>query len=98
MGTNFDVQIPIEDVESTAVLEFPLKGGGSSSDQEITSLKNAVGSIQSDITELKSKMSEFDGNSSQFDPEMAYNFAMIGMSTGVAGVVLAVFSVLKRSK
>ena len=96
-GTNFDVQIPIEDIESTAVLEFPLKAGSGSSDQEITSLKSAIGSIQSDIAELKSKLSGFDSNSSQFDPEIAYNFGMIGMSTGVAGVVLAIFSVLRRN-
>ena len=97
-GTVFDLQIPIEDVESTAVLEFPLKAGGGSSDQEVTSLKSAVTSIQSDVSELKSKLIGFDGSSERLDPQTAYNFGMIGMSTGVAGVVLGVFAVLRRNK
>lgn len=94
-GTIIDVQVPVEDVEGTAVLNFP-PTTGSSSDQDITSMKNAINSLQSDLSEIKSKISGIDVGSSQFDSETAYNFGIIGMATGIAGTVLAIFSVLKR--
>jgi len=94
-GTIVDLQIPIEDVESTAGLEFP-PTSTSSSDQDITSMKNTITSFQSDIVEIKSKISGLDTNSGQFDAETAYNFGLIGMSTGIAGVILGVFSMLKK--
>lgn len=96
-GTVFDVQIPVEDVESTNILDFP-PVGGSSSNQDIASMKNTMNSLQSDISEIKSSVGGIDtsSNSNQFDSEIAYNFGIIGMATGIAGTVLAVFSVLKR--
>lgn len=48
-----DVEIPIEDVESTAVLDFP-PTTGSSSDQDVASLKNAMSALQKDVSNLKS--------------------------------------------
>jgi len=47
-GVEIDVVIPIEDVESTSVLDFP-PASSSSSGQEVTALKNAVTSLQKDI-------------------------------------------------
>lgn len=93
-GTVIDIQVPIEDVEGTAVLDFPPTS--SSSDQDVVSIKNALNSFQSDISEIKSKISGIDLNSNQFDPETAFNFGIIGMATGIAGTVLAVFSIIKR--
>lgn len=94
-GTIIDVQIPIEDVESTAILDFP-PTSGSSSDSDIVSMKNTMNSLQSDISEIKSTISGIDTDSGQFDSEDAYNFGMIGMATGIAGTFLAVISILKR--
>lgn len=94
-GTVVDVQVPIEDVEGTAVLDFP-PVVGSSSDQDIASMKNAITSFQSDLSEIKSKTSRINVNPDQFDSESAYNFGIMGMATGVAGTVLAIFSIIKR--
>lgn len=94
-GTIIDLQIPIEDVESTAILNFP-PTIESSPDQDIASLKNSMNSFQSDISEIKTKLSEINTDSGQFDSESAYNFGVIGMATGMAGTFLAVFAILKR--
>lgn len=94
-GTVVDVQVPVEDVEGTAVLDFP-PTTGSSSDQDIASMKNAINSLQSDISGIKSKISGINLDSNQFDSESAYNFGIIGMATGIAGTILAIFGVLKR--
>ena len=90
-----NIEVQIEDVEDTAVLDFP-PTSGSSSDQDIIAMKNALGAIQSDVNELKNKFGDTNVNSKQFDPKIAYNFAMIGMSIGVAGLVLAVISMIKH--
>lgn len=95
-GTIIDIQVPIEDVEGTAILDFPPTTGSSSSDQDIVSMKNAMNSFQSDISEIKSKISGINLNSNQFDSESAFNFGVIGMATGIAGTILAIFSVIKR--
>ena len=72
--------------EGTAILNFP-PTTTSSSEQDITSMKNAINSFQSDISEIKSKISGVNVNSSQFDSEVAYNFGVIGMATGIAGII-----------
>lgn len=92
--TIIDVQIPVEDVENTSILDFP--PSNTSSDQDIVSLKNSINSLQSDIINIKSKIDGIDLNSNQFDSESAFNFGLVGMATGIAGTVLAIFSVLKR--
>ncbi len=66
-GTPVDVRIPIEDVEHTAILDFPpVMGGGSSGDgssgvdagsidsAEVAALKKAVISLQQDISKIES--------------------------------------------
>jgi len=94
-GTLFDVQIPVEDVESSTVLEFPLTEG-SSSEQDMSSLKNSLNSLQSDVLEIKSAISGVNIGDNQFDSNTAFNFGVIGMATGIAGTILAIFSFLKR--
>jgi len=53
-GVEIDTIIPIEDVESTSVLDFP-PTSSSSSGQEVTALKNAVTSLQKDISSIKAQ-------------------------------------------
>jgi len=53
MEVPVDVEIPVEDVESTAVLDFPLTSG-LSSDQDVPVLKRAVFSLQKDVSAIKS--------------------------------------------
>ena len=94
-GVKINNMIPIEDVESTAVLDFPATSG-SSSGQEVVALKNAVTSIQKDVSSIKSQVGGIDTNSGNFDAEAAYNFGVFGMSLGAAGVILAIIAMVKR--
>ena len=89
-GTPVDVEIPVEDVESTAVLDFP-PTTGSSSDQDVAVLKSAVSSLQQDVSSLKSGKGievSSDGDS--------YNFAVLGLSIASAAIILAVIAMVKR--
>ena len=94
-GIEVNVVIPIEDVESTSILDFPATSG-SSSGQEVTALKNAVTSIQKDVSSIKSQVGGIDTSSGNFDAETAYNFGVFGISLGAAGVILAIIAMVKR--
>ena len=94
-GVPVDVEIPVEDVESTAVLDFP-QSSGSSSGQEVTALKNAMSSLQKDVNDIKSKIGGIDSSSGETNSGTAYNFAVFGLSLGAAGVILAIIAMIKR--
>ena len=94
-GIEINKVIPIEDVESTSVLDFPATSG-SSSGQEVTALKNAVTSMQKDVSLIKSQVGGIDTSSGNFDAETAYNFGVFGISLGAAGVILAIIAMIKR--
>ena len=88
-GTLIDIKIPVEDVESTAVLDFPPTSGGD--DIDIAALKNAISSLQQDVSKLNSgetKVASDDGT--------AYNFAILGLSIAGAAIILAIVSLVKR--
>jgi hypothetical protein len=89
-GVLVDVDIPVEDVESTAVLDFP-PTSGSSSDQDVAALKSAVSSLQQDVLSIKS------GSGIKVSSEgAAYDFAILGLSIAAAAIILAVIALLKR--
>ena len=94
-GVPVDIEIPIEDVESTVVLDFP-QSSGSSSGQEIAALKNALSSLQKDVTDIKSKIGGIDSSSGEINTQTAYNFAVFGLSLGAAGVILAIIAMIKK--
>lgn len=94
-GVPIDIEIPIEDVETTAVLDFPASSG-SSSGQEVAVLKNAMSALQKDVTEIKSKVGGIDSGSGEVNTGAAYNFAVFGLSLGAAGVILAIIAMIKR--
>lgn len=89
-----DIEIPVEDVESTAVLDFPPKGTAGPSD--LTPLKNALSSLQKDVSDIKSKVGGVDTSAGEFNVEAAYNIAVFGLSLGAAGVILAIIAMIKR--
>ena len=91
-GVEIDTIIPIEDVESTSVLDFP-PTSSSSSGQEVTALKNAVTSLQKDISSIKAQ-GGITGTGS--DGGEAYNFAVFGLSLGAAGVILAIIAMVRK--
>jgi len=68
-GTPINVKIPIEDVEPTAVLDFPPSTNGA--DTDIIALKNAISSIQQDVSKLKSGETEVPS-----DGDSSYDFAI----------------------
>ena len=89
-GTPIDVDIPIEDVESTAILDFP-PSSGSSSDQDVAALKSAVSSLQQDVSSIKS------GSGIEVSSEgAAYDYAILGLSIAAAAIILAVIALVKR--
>ena len=94
-GIKINEIIPVEDVESTSVLDFPTTSG-SSSGQEVTALKNAVTSIQKDVSSIKSQVGGINTSSGNFDVETAYNFGVFGVSLGAAGIILAIIAMVKR--
>lgn len=87
-GVPIDVQIPVEDVGSTTVLDFP-QTSGSSSNQDVTVLKNAISSLQREISSMKDGSENVNGGA-------AYNFAIFGMSIAAAAIILAIVALIKR--
>ena len=87
-GVTVDIQIPIEDVESTSVLDFPPTSSQGSAD--ISALKNAISSLQQDVSKLKS------GETSTSNGGAAYDFAIFGLSIAAAAIILAIISLIKR--
>ena len=87
-GTPIDIQIPIEDVESTAVLDFPPTSSEGSAD--VSALKNAISSLQKDVSKLKS------GETSTSNGGAAYDFAIFGLSIAAAAIILAIIALIKR--
>jgi hypothetical protein len=85
-GVLIDVQIPVEDVESTAVLDFPPTSG--SSNQDVTSLKNAISSLQREVSAMN--------NGSENDGGVAYDFAIFGLSIAATAIILAIIALIKR--
>jgi len=80
-GVKINNVIPIEDVESTSVLDFPITSS-SSSGQEVVALKNAVTSLQKDVSSIKSQVGGIDTSSGNFDAETANNLKTLIYSSG----------------
>ena len=91
-GIGVDVQIPIEDVESTAILDFPPLDQQSSS-SDVMALKNALSSLQKEVSSLKSGIVVETS-----DKGTSYDFAVFGMSLGAAGVVIAIIAMTRKIK
>ena len=88
-GVVVDIQIPVEDVESTSVLDFPPQASEGSAD--VSALKNAISSLQQDISKLKSGETTTSSNGGE-----AYDFAIFGLSIAAAAIILAIIALVKR--
>ena len=88
-GVEINNIIPIEDVESTSVLDFPPKASEGSAD--ISALKNAISSLQQDFSKLKS-----GETTTTSDGGAAYDFAIFGLSIAAAAIILAIIALVKR--
>ena len=87
-GVIVDIQIPVEDVESTSVLDFPPTSSEGSAD--VSALKNAISSLQQDVSKLKS------GETSTSNGGAAYDFAIFALSIAAAAIILAIIALIKR--
>lgn len=90
-GVPVSVEVPIEDAESTAILDFPPKSSGGSED--LGPIRNAMSALQRDVADLR------EGGIVQDGPQnsgAAYDFAVLGLSLGAAGVILAIVAMVKR--
>ena len=87
-GVVVNVQIPIEDVESTSVLDFPPTSSEGSAD--VSALKNAISSLQQDVSKLKS------GETNTSNGGAAYDFAIFALSIAAAAIILAIIALVKR--
>ena len=87
-GVIVDIQIPVEDVESTSVLDFPPTSSEGSAD--VSALKNAISSLQQDVSKLKS------GETSTSNGGAAYDFAIFALSIAAAAIILAIIALVKR--
>ena len=88
-GVPVDIKIPIEDVEPTAVLDFPPTSSEGTAD--VAALKNAISSLQQDVSKLKSGETEVTS-----DDGAAYDFAIFGLSIAGAAIILAIIALVKR--
>lgn len=88
-GTPIDIKIPVEDVEPTAVLDFPPSSSEGTAD--IAALKNAISSLQQDVSKLKSGETEVTS-----DGGASYDFAIFGLSIATAAIILAIIALVKR--
>ena len=88
-GTPIDIKIPVEDVEPTAVLDFPPSSSEGSGD--VTALKNAISSLQQDVSKLKSGETEVTSDSGA-----SYDFATFGLSIASAAIILSIVALIKR--
>jgi len=89
-GTVIDIKIPVEDVESTAVLDFPPTTAEGTGD--VIALKNAISSLQQDVSKLKSD----EKSVSSLDDGASYDFAVFGLSIAAAAIILAILALIKR--
>ena len=87
-GVPIDVKIPLEDVEPTAVLDFPPTT--SAGDTDIAALKSAISSLQQDVSKLNS------GETKVSSDGTAYDFAIFGLAIATAAIILAIISLIKR--
>ena len=94
-GIQVDVIIPIEDIESQSLIEFPLTSGSSSAG-EIGAVKNALSSLQKDVSNLKSNVGDVSLTAGGVDIENAYNFGVFGLCLGAAGVIIAIVAMIRR--
>jgi len=88
-GVIVDIQIPIEDVESTSILDFPPTSSEGSTD--VSALKNAISSLQQDVSKLKSGETTTTSTGGT-----TYDFAIFGLSIAAAAIILAIIALLKR--
>jgi len=86
-----NVRIPVEDIESAAVLDFPLSA--SSSNNDIKVIQNSVKSLQEEISKIKTNADSSMENES--DERAGFGFAVIAIALSVSAIIIGIISRLK---
>lgn len=103
-GTPVDVDVPVEDVETTAVLDFPPRegagAGGGGGDPGSGAVWAAIRQLQegaggSGIGGVGGSAASAEPDSRGDDPA-AYDYAVVALSLGAAGVVLGAVAMARR--
>ena len=102
-GTPVDVDVGVEDVETTAVLDFPPSSGGGGGDPGSDAVWAAIRQLQAGsggagIGGVGGQPGQGPGAQQPErggDPA-AYDYAVVALSLAAAGVVLAVVSLVRR--
>ncbi|MDI1494892.1 MAG: putative exported protein [Cenarchaeum symbiont of Oopsacas minuta] len=89
-GIDVQINVPIEDVENTAVLDFPTSKVGS--DQDVATLKSAMSDLQQQVRKMISNVQE------DSDASVAYDLAVFGISFGIAGTILAIIAMIRKNR
>ena len=85
-NTSIDIEIPIEDVETSDSLDFPLRQ--SSSSNELTVIQGTLNLLEQDIQELQS--------GDMINNETTYDIAILGASMGIIGLIIGVIAIIKK--
>ena len=102
-GTPVDVDVGVEDVETTAVLDFPPRSGGDGDDPGSDAVWAAIRQLQAGsggdgIGGVGGQPGQGPGAqpSERGGDPAAYDYAVVALSLAAAGVVLAVVSMVRR--
>ena len=102
-GTPVDVDVGVEDVETTAVLDFPPRSGGGGDDPGSDAVWAAIRQLQAGsggdgiggVGGQPGQGPDVRQPERGGDPD-AYGYAVVALSLATAGVVLAVVSMVRR--
>lgn len=82
------VDVPVEDAENTAILDFPPRPAGN---ENTGQLQQAISAMQQDLASLqKDGIPAGEGQNSG----AAYDFAIMALSIGVAAIIIAIWTAL----
>ena len=100
-GTPVDVDVPVEDVETTAVLDFPPRSGGGGDDPGNNAVWAAIRQLQAGsggdgIGGVGGPQGSDQPASPRGGDPAAYDYAVVALSMAAAGIALAVVSMVRR--
>lgn len=106
-GRPIDAIFPIEDVEDKSRLNFPETTSSQEVEMITSQLQSSLNQLQLNIDQAVRKTEESNKiaqntlaalNTMQSDFDRVYNFGILGISLGAAGVIMGIISLIKRQK
>ena len=107
-NNDVDAEIPVEDVEDKKKISFPDISVESTELKNLTSqIQSSVNQLQATVDQMSDKIRNVESKTEQsigivtdfrHDTENAYNFGMLGMGLGAAGVIIAIVSLTRKRR